>query len=324
MSKQCARCYKITGDNDKFCPYCGSDRFFAGNPDIGSEDQTVMVGNGYGSQQNHSGQNYGNTGNNQQGYGQQGYNQQNYGQPVYNQQSPNPSYGFEPKKKKHTGLIIALVVIGVVVLFFIIAVLALIGSESEDTNGIGTDITAAEATEEETTEEESTTAAIAYTKGSFEGNIYKNEWANIKFTAPDGYYEASSDFYSSLQTEGLDYGVWLVSGNANQIIVGFDNVASFVSESIYLASEISSMEDSYNDYAEQGITAEANDDFKDIEIAGETFKYYTTTFTSVSEGITCTTSEYVRIYDGKAIGILIYGDSEEANNAIVSAFTTCQ
>ena len=168
--------------------------------------------------------------NGQQGYYQQAASQPGYGAPAGNAAPPAGNnyqqpgaypYAAQPnyapaapvKKKKKTGLIIAIVlgvlfIIGAVILF-VGARLAKKALEEIDPNAYIDELISEfeDGLIDETTADGQTdddgAPAVAYTKGELVGDVYTNEWAGIRFTLPENFvngdeedYDDSSDIYT--------------------------------------------------------------------------------------------------------------------------------
>ena len=159
--------------------------------------------------------------NGQQGYYQQSAFQPGYGapaggavppaggvqQPGAYPYAPQPNYApaAPVKKKKHTGLIIVivlgvlLVLLGVIV--FIGARIAKKALEEMDPNAYIDELISEF---EEGLIVDDTTPAAAYTKGELVGDVYTNEWARLKIRIPDGYANAGADMYTKYSDERTD------------------------------------------------------------------------------------------------------------------------
>ena len=148
--------------------------------------------------------------NQQPGYQQQGYQQPGYQQPggVYpNAGQPNYTPA-PPVKKKKTGLIIA-IVLGVLFLLFVILVavgVKIFKTKVEqeldnfDPNEYVSEIFG-DIFDEETEED---APAVPYTEGTLTGNVYTNEWAGLCFTIPEGFKNGSSEDYEEYTDERTD------------------------------------------------------------------------------------------------------------------------
>ncbi len=134
-----------------------------------------------------------------------------------------PPYGQEPQmppvqpKKSKKGIIIAIAAIVAFLVLFLIGFM--LGKGSTDINSITDDSdTAAE------------TPTIEYTKGTFDGTVYVNEWADIKFELPEGFTNADSEYYTENESETTDCGLFIISENSyGSLIIGFERLPAFPS-----------------------------------------------------------------------------------------------
>ena len=78
---------------------------------------------------------------------------------------------------------------------------------------------------------------VEYTKGTFENNIYTNEWANIRLTVPEGYTEGNKVNYDSFSDDGTaECGLYLISPQNEMYAVNFMDASSqkYIDENIFL------------------------------------------------------------------------------------------
>ena len=124
-------------------------------------------------------------------------------QPTYPFASGQPGYTpTQPVKKKHTGLIIA-IVLGV--LFILLSILVFVGARivrkqladfdpNDYINGIINEF-------EEDWEEG---VSGPYSKGTLTGNVYVNEWAGLRFPMPAGFTNGSAEEYADYSDDYVD------------------------------------------------------------------------------------------------------------------------
>ncbi len=156
---------------------------------------------------------------------------------------------------------------------------------------------------------------VAYTKGIFENNIYTNEWANIKLTAPEGYTEGNSVNYDSFSDGGTtECGLYLISPQYEMYAITFVDISSqkYVDENIFLSQLSVGILQQNIENVEYTIPEK----FEDITIAGENYvvaHYKATTF-----GVGVVQSYYVRKIGDRLCSIVIINSTKEENNALVS------
>ncbi len=232
MNKRCKNCGANVPDNAKFCQVCGGSDFIAAD----SEQEQMMNSN--------------KTISVQSGYSQNQYNQQ----PPVGQiwQPPVP----QNKPKKKVGLIVGIVAA-------VLVVLAAIGAVAENIlkskgygyydSGIGTADNSADNSSEN------------YTKGEFDGSVYVNEWANIKFEIPEGFSEADSSEYSTVENSTTDCGIYFISDDKTGLIyICYEKLPSYpeYNEKEYLDAAIKVIDDI------SGVTYSTPDAYSKAKVAG--------------------------------------------------------
>ena len=237
MSKQCKKCGAYVPNEYAFCNMCGSAEFIV----AGAQPQ-VNAGQPQPTAYNNAGQSY--------GYQQMPGNQPlQYAAPQNSQPTQPYQYGQvaqQPKKKKKTGLIIGIIialVIGAIV--FGIIGLAVIGAcvaqDETSTGSINNDVVgnvddyADES--EDNSYESNNKKEITYTKGTFDGLKYVNEWADIEFVLPEGYTDADYSLYSASENESTECGGYFISKEKGSFIYfAFEEIPkfSFVDEEDYI------------------------------------------------------------------------------------------
>lgn len=344
--KKCNSCGALIPDDSRFCTECGSSDivsvtneatvappvneapssqpYAAPQPSAATQQPTYAAG-GY--------QSAAPVGNSpQQGFYQQAaasnaptggaYNGGNvppagapYQQPgAYSYAAGQPNYTPAPpvKKKKKTGLIIAIVlgvlfILGAVILF-VGARLAKKAMEEFDPNAYIDELISEfeDGIVEDGTDE--IIPAAAYTKGELVGDVYTNEWAGITFTLPEGFvngsaedYDDSSDIYTDacLIAEDEDNGISFITiGSDGYEDMTEDDYLTYVTEDM-LDEEMTSQGWSFG-------TAYS------MPIAGANYRALKMTNTNTDafeEIIAC------RIYDDHMLCFICYG-----NTATVDAF----
>lgn len=157
---------------------------------------------------------------------------------------------------------------------------------------------------------------IEYTKGSFDGTTYVNEWANLKLVAPEGYYEAMDDFYNGAETNtNLDYGLYLMDQNNHFCIIAYEKLTSAsITEKMYLEATVNRIISSYE---EAGVSASSDRQYGQFA-SGLPFTYGHVEF--AGNGITVVESMYVQRYGDIMCCIGIVGADRASNDQLMSMF----
>ena len=135
-----------------------------------------------------------------------------------NQQSSIPQK--QPKKKK-TGLIV-----GIVIALFLLVGIGAIAEKTFQKQGYGN--TGYNNSEASSFRSEKTPDNIQYSKGTFDGSVYINEWADIQLALPEGFSNADAEMYSSVEDSSTDCGVFFLADDTNSLIfVCFEELPTF-------------------------------------------------------------------------------------------------
>ncbi len=316
MEKQCKICGAIVPDNAKFCQKCGGNEFVAAGTD---DEQTGLL--------NESGNPYQNQPVQPQPqapvYTQPQFNQPNGFNNQQNWQQP-PVPQNQPKKK-NTGLIVAIVVICLIVLAGIGMAAEKIfqeqgygdGDSSSDSGynfNIGTND---DSSDDDVENDIDNSVTIEYTKGTFDGATYINEWADIKLVLPSGFSNADSDTYSASENESTDCGAYFMADDTMSLIyICYEKLPSFpvYDEEDYLDAVMNSLKN------QTGITYEIDEVYSTTNIAGYA---YATAECNFNNGYgDFVQSIYVRKIDGYMAFISAISNSTASNNVLVNNITT--
>lgn len=163
--------------------------------------------------------------------------------------------------------------------------------------------------------EDSSITKDPYTKGELKDNIYRNDWAGLLFSLPEGFENASEDYYALFDSEdNLDCGLVLISDNNEQIAICFEQlVSSLITENIYLDS---ATRDGAKGIQSQGVSMMT--DGKDRQRFFIGTEEYTKAHVDWSYGdsIQITESYYVHKIDDRMCVILIVGASGTDNDRL--------
>lgn len=262
------------------------------------------------------------------------YPQQPVNQPNYVQQPQYSNYGANqqqfqnapqtPPKKKNTGMIIGIVAA-------VLIVLAIIGSVAQkafqeqgygDNNDTGNNGDYSLNIDDDNNSSENSNSyqdpvKVEYTKGDFDGSVYTNEWADIKFALPDGFSNADAATYSAAESSTSECGAYFISDDTMSLIyICYEKLPSYpdYDEEEYLDILMESLE-SINevDYTTPKTYFTAN-------IGGYAYAKAECKFSNDYGDFSNTI--YVRKLDNYIILISAAGVNPEANAALVNNITT--
>lgn len=168
--------------------------------------------------------------------------------------------------------------------------------------------------------ESSSEIDVPYTKGTFDGVVYRNEWADLSFSLPYGFENASEEYYALFEDEdSAECGLFLISDSGERITVAFEELPSEqITEKMCLDSLVRVMNRTILD---QGASAEIDDTpFREVMIGS---KSYLAGGVNFSMGdITGAATAYVRRIHDRMCAIQIVGESAEANDALAQSLDT--
>lgn len=242
-------------------------------------------------------------------------------QTIFNQNMTNPQQtnsGWQPpipkdaSKKKKTGLVIGIVVAVLIVL----AVIGMVAEKAFQEQGYG------DAYNDEsnmTSDSEQLPDKIYYSKGEFDGSVYTNNWANLKYVLPEGFSNADLATYSAAENSNTECGFYFMADDTMSLIyVSFEKLPSFpvYNEEKYLDTAMKSLE------AASGVTYKIPDTYSTATIAGQSYTKAECEFNN-SYGNFANTF-FVRKLDNYMICISVIGINTESNDVLVSNMTTAR
>ena len=319
MDKQCRKCGAFVPSEYGFCNMCGSADFVVADaqPQVNvNQPQANVYGNagqGQPSAYNNAGQPY-------------GYQQMPNRQPWQNTvpQNPQPAQPYQyaqptqqPKKKSKAGLsvgiIIALIIGGIIFAIVGLAVIgACVASEETSSGSINSGVVgSADANDNEKN--------VPYTKGSFDGTKYVNEWADIEFVLPEGYSDADNSLYAASQNETTDCGGYFMATEKGSFIYFcFEKLPAFSSmdEDDYLDV----VAQNYGDAMGAGGSYKVGSTYYTTIIGGHTYKKISCEVTTA--GQTFKNDMYVRKIDDYMVGISVVSLDSASNDALVKQITS--
>lgn len=220
------------------------------------------------------------------------------------------------KKKKKTGLIIA-IVLGVLFIFgaivlFIGARIAKKALEDMDPNAYIDELIS----EFESGLIDETSPAVPYTKGELSGDVYTNEWAGLQFTIPEGFVNGSAADYADNSDDRTDAGFTTASDDDNgEFLLLFEDVSDIsdgVTETQYL--DIVTKDWVTEEDAADGWMLT---DYYSMTVAGETYlaAKMSNSRTDFVQVISC------RVYDDHVLCFLCWAAEDEVD-AFFDSITT--
>ncbi len=286
MNKQCKACGSYVPSEAKFCQACGSSDFIINNSNS---------------------------------------NQPSNNQNQYNPQSPIDQPWQSPipqnhSKKNKTGLIVGIVAAVLVVLAGIgfIAENAFQNQKYDDNisniDSNSFNIDESGGTTNNNTEE--TSEKLYYSKGTFDGSVYENKWADIKFILPEGFSDADSATYSAAESSNTECGVYFMADDTMSLIyICYEKLPTFpeYDEEEYLDSALKSLENI------SGITYNIPDTYSTTTIGGYAYAKAECYFNNGNGDFANTF--YVRKLDNYMICISAISINSKSNDALVSNIT---
>lgn len=216
--------------------------------------------------------------------------------PAYNQQPMAPP---QPKKKSK-GIIVA--IIAVILILFFIGIGFALGNNSQSDNS----------TSDGNIKTTENLPKVEYTKGTLDGTTYTNEWANIKFTIPEGFSNADSEYYETSETLVSECGLYVVSDTSyDTLIIGFEKLPAVpkVDEEEYMDIVMEQFAESTD------VIYEIPDSYTTKTIANQTFLKATC---QVKNGDIDLVQTYcVKKIDNTMVYIIVSGFYTEENNKML-------
>ena len=246
-------------------------------------------------------------------------NNQTPNQPNYNQTWQPPVPQNQPKKKK-TGLVIGIIAA-------VLIVLAGIGMLAEkafqeqgygDNTGNNGDYNYNIGGDTNNNSEE-TPEKLYYSKGTFDGSVYVNKWADIKFELPQGYSNADLATYNTAENSNTECGMYFMADDTMGLIyICYEKLPSFpvYDEEKYLDSAMKSLQNV------SGVTYEIPNTYTTANIGGYAYAKAECTFNN-SNGDFANTF-YVRKLDDYMIVISAIGANPSSNDALVNYITNAK
>lgn len=292
MNRKCKSCGTDVPNEAKFCPLCGSSDFIVSDSELREDENCNTALN------------------------RSGYDQNQYGYINSENQSYQPFYPqSKPRKNKWP------VIVGIVAAVLVgLAAFGISFEKSLKNQGYGFyDDT--EKTDKydsaSASSNGSDTAEYSYTKGTFDGSVYINNWADIKFVLPEGFVNADSDIYAASENETTECGVYFISEESMSFIyISYEKLPSFpvYNENEYLDAAMNNLKSITE------ITYKVPDSYSAAEIAGHSYTKAECEFNNGYSDFAYTI--YVRKLDNYIICISSVSINAESNDALVKNITT--
>lgn len=302
MLKICKSCEKEIFNDEKICPNCGQSDFIV----IDLEDESNTS---------------------QQTEDISGQTESDYRKVHEKPESHNVKDNYVEQTNsyikntyKKTGdskktLIITLVIV-------VINLLVLIGSfvskqDSEDTNS---SLNSVKENYSESSESDggSSEVIIPYSKGEFDGTVYKNEWADIMFTMPEGFSNGAQDDYDSASDWKTDCGLFCQADDGTSFLqISFEKLSTstYYDEEKYF-DNIKVETNDFDDYIGDGVVdVICSDNYYVESIGGYIYKDL---LINVDYGYGYWPAHFfARKLDDYMIVIMVIGMDDEAVDSII-------
>lgn len=282
MNKYCKNCGSVVSYDAKFCQSCGGSDF---------------VINNYIANQPYNNQNQ--------------YNQQNF----VDQTCQPPIQQYQPKKKK-TGLVIGIVA-SVLIVLALIGVVAEKIFQNQGYGEVNNDYSYDNSESNDSANNfEEIPDKLYYSKGTFDGSIYVNKWADIKLSLPEGFSNADLATYSAAENPNTECGAYFVADDTMGVIyICYEKLPKFpiYDEEKYLDAAMETLK------SISGIAYQTPDTYSTVNIAGNSFLKAECQFDN-GNGIFSNTI-YVRKLDDYIIFISAAGVDAEYNDTLVGNIT---
>lgn len=224
------------------------------------------------------------------------------GSPWYNQEISRNIVEQNPVKPKTTNIlkivILAIVLVGILSGMMI----TLIGAFNEDNHK----------------------PAVEYTKGELINNVYYNEWADLKLTIPEGYYNATEDEYANATDEESECLLFFYEPSGVNMIVSAQDISRYpnISVDTYLTSIIENMKKDVSIvFGSENIEMKYLVDKQKVQLHGYTYVQLSYQMAIKGEGYSRIQNIYARKVDNRIIMFITVVDAEEDNQYLLSCIS---
>ena len=184
------------------------------------------------------------------------------------------------------------------------------GNETPDEN-VGESIGTINGGSEENVEK------VYYSKGNFDGTVYENKWADIKFVLPEGFSNADSATYMAAENSSTECGMYFIADDTMSLIyICYEKLPTFpvYEEEEYLDTIMKQLQEI------EGITYETPDTYSDTTISGYKYKKAECKFNNGNGDFSNTF--LVRKLDDYMISISVVSINPESNMILANNITS--
>lgn len=167
-------------------------------------------------------------------------------------------------------------------------------------------------------------SAVEYTKGELINNVYYNEWADLKLTIPEGYYNATENEYTNTSDEETDCLLFFYEPSGVNMIVSTQDISSYpnISVDTYLTSIIENMKKDVSiAFGSENIEMKYLVDKQKVQLHGYTYVQLSYQMAIKGEGYSRIQNIYARKVDNRIILFLTVVDTEEDNKYLLSCIS---
>lgn len=167
-------------------------------------------------------------------------------------------------------------------------------------------------------------SGVEYTKGELVDNVYYNEWADLKVSIPEGYYNAAEDEYANATNEITDCLLYLYEPEGTSLIISVEDISNYpnVSEDTYLDSGIKNIENDVNiAFGAENVDITYLVNKQRVQIHGYTYVQLSYQIYVKGQGYSRIQNAYVRKIDNRILMIMTTVDTEADNEYLLSGIS---
>ena len=233
-----------------------------------------------------------------------------YNQPANSPWQP-PTTQQKPKKKK------ACMIIGIIAAMVLLAGIGFVAKRAFKDQGNG-DLSNDDYNIDASSSEEPP-EKLYYSKGTFDGWVYENKWADIKFALPEGFSDADLAAYSAAESSNTECGMFFMADDTTSLIyICYEKLPIFpvYDEEEYLDSAMKSLQNA------SGVTYKIPESYTTKTIGGYSYAKAECEFNNGNGDFANTF--YVRKLDGYMIVIAAISVDSASNDTLVENITTAK
>lgn len=154
---------------------------------------------------------------------------------------------------------------------------------------------------------------VYYTKGTFDGTVYVNKWADIKFTLPVGFSNADLATYNAVENSNTECGMYFKRDDTmGAIFVVYEKLPTYpvYDESKYLDAVVKSLTEATS------IKFQAPEEYSVTTIGGHTYTSAELPFNNGNGDFV--QAYFVRKIDNYMVCISVTGVDTEAINTVIN------